>query len=307
MLRAVSPVEPTSGAPSTCDRCGAGLDPKDRFCAACGVARSDAPVLPVQQVDLSPLPRPVRGTRSNRYRRRDRGRRGRRRRPLWPALAAGGFGVLILAAGAALVVGGDGSDERTEVPPAAGAERPGTTAIPPTVPTTLAPPPPTTATPTTVQAPGPGLTVESPVVINGMGGVAVGMTVEEASSAARIDLVVQDDYGFPDCYYVVPAEGPSGVSFMVTGGTVARVDIDIAGMTTRSGVGIGSSADEVRSTYPGQIVASPHTYTDGEYLTFVPRDAADADMRIVFETKGAAVTRYRAGRLPEVEYVEGCA
>ena len=29
--------------------------------------------------------------------------------------------------------------------------------------------------------------------------------------------------------------------------------------------------------------------------------------RLVFETDGERVTRYRAGRLPEVEWVEGCA
>ena len=33
---------------------------------------------------------------------------------------------------------------------------------------------------------------------------------------------------------------------------------------------------------------------------------ADSGFEVVFETDSQRVTRYRAGRLPEVEYVEGC-
>lgn len=45
----------------------------------------------------------------------------------------------------------------------------------------------------------------------------------------------------------------------------------------------------------------------GKYLIATPAASADAGFRIVFETDGASVLKYRAGRLPEVEWVEGCA
>jgi hypothetical protein len=35
-------------------------------------------------------------------------------------------------------------------------------------------------------------------------------------------------------------------------------------------------------------------------------DSASAGKAIVFETNGKTVTNFRAGRLPEVKWVEGC-
>jgi hypothetical protein len=40
----------------------------------------------------------------------------------------------------------------------------------------------------------------------------------------------------------------------------------------------------------------------GHSLVFTP----DPQHRIIFETDGKVVTRYRAGRMPEVEWVEKC-
>src|ERR687886_480873 len=61
----------------------------------------------------------------------------------------------------------------------------------------------------------------------------------------------------------------------------------------------------------GQIKATPHPYVsrppeNGKYLTFVPKDAADKNYRIIFETSKNRVDRFRSGKLPEVEYIEGC-
>ena len=51
----------------------------------------------------------------------------------------------------------------------------------------------------------------------------------------------------------------------------------------------------------------PHKYTDGPCVVLTPAAAAGGVYRIVFETDGRRVTRYRAGTRPRVEYVEGCA
>ena len=62
---------------------------------------------------------------------------------------------------------------------------------------------------------------------------------------------------------------------------------------------------EIKNLFPDQIEVEPHKYVDGgHYLVFVPGDPADH--RVIFETDGAMVTSYRAGILPEVEWVEGC-
>ncbi len=223
----------------------------------------------------------------------------RRRRPVWPRLLVALLvGVAAAAVGAVLLWPDDdgGTDRTTAAGTTAGASAP-------------APgPTPTTATDTTSTAPPARLSADSPVLLSGIGAIRAGMTVEEAAAAGRVRLVVEDDTFAPDCVFVGPERGPSGVSFMVTDGTIGRVDVDARGVRTRSGIGIGSTEEEVKATYPGRITVSPHTYTEGgHYLTFVPRDRADADLRIVFETDGRTVTSFRAGRLPDVEYVEGCA
>ena len=64
---------------------------------------------------------------------------------------------------------------------------------------------------------------------------------------------------------------------------------------------------KIKSLYPGKIKVTPHTYVkNGHYLTFVPRDKTDQNYRVIFETDGQRVTRYRAGKLPEIGYIEGC-
>lgn len=58
--------------------------------------------------------------------------------------------------------------------------------------------------------------------------------------------------------------------------------------------------------YAGRVTVQPHKYTgpEGHYLVVsVPSDTL---LRIIFETNGRVVTRYRAGRRPPVDYVEGC-
>jgi hypothetical protein len=39
---------------------------------------------------------------------------------------------------------------------------------------------------------------------------------------------------------------------------------------------------------------------------YTPQTAQDKEFRIVFETDGNRVDRFRAGRLPEVKFPEGC-
>ena len=78
-------------------------------------------------------------------------------------------------------------------------------------------------------------------------------------------------------------------------------------MKTRSGAGNGDSEAQVQARYENRLQVSPHKYLPGgHYLTLVPSDAADLDYRVVFETDGSTVTGFHAGKLPEVELVEGC-
>ncbi|MEG4233084.1 hypothetical protein QUA40_13370 [Microcoleus sp. Pol11C3] len=157
------------------------------------------------------------------------------------------------------------------------------------------------------------LTERSKLAIDGIGPIRVGMTVDEASKAGGIRLIRSrsGDLNEYQCFYVQPKEEPKGISFMVTKGRIARVDINSKRITTISGARIGDQENRILSLYPGQIKATPHSYVirpsdNGKYLTFVPKDAVDKNYRIIFETCKNRVDRFRSGKLPEVEYTEGC-
>lgn len=159
-----------------------------------------------------------------------------------------------------------------------------------------------TETPTT-------LTPAADLVLNGIGPIRVGMSLQEAANAAGLHLATQGVYGpGADCDYYQALGAPHGVSFMVSGDRIVRVDVDTPDITTPSGAGIGSSIEEIKALYPGKIEESGHKYIpDGKYLRFVPTDSADQQYRILFETDETGnVTRFRSGFTDEVGYVEGC-
>ena len=108
------------------------------------------------------------------------------------------------------------------------------------------------------------------------------------------------------CGYLAWADGPPGVRVMVEGGRVARVDVDSGGVATALGARIGDAESRVQSLYAGRVAVTPHKYTDGHYLVVTPSAPGDSAYRLIFETAAGRVTRYRAGRRPAVEYVEGC-
>lgn len=151
------------------------------------------------------------------------------------------------------------------------------------------------------------LTSRSTLAINGIGPIGVGMTVAEALKSLGRKITLGQRISDGDCRYAEPASGPKGVAFMVIDGVIARIDVDSKRIKTRKGIGIGDTEAQVMAAYPGQIKVTTHTYDDkGHYLTFVPKDRKDRNFRLVFETDGKRVTSFRAGRLPEVEWVEGC-
>lgn len=147
------------------------------------------------------------------------------------------------------------------------------------------------------------------VHLRGAGRVTFGMTVAEASRAAG-DHLKQEDTGHDDpweCGYVTP-DHTEGLSFMTAHGRVVRADVINPSIRTRSGIGVGSSEAVVRRAYGSQIRTEPHPYGDkgDHYLIFVPRDRADRDYRVIFETWGGTVSTFRSGMLPAVGYIEGC-
>ncbi len=159
---------------------------------------------------------------------------------------------------------------------------------------------------------------EEPVSIGGLGPVRLGMTIQEAANAAQVSFVVAPMTQSDVCQYYLPEvydpekaariDSIDGIGLMVVNDQVIRIDIwPGSPVKTLSGLGIGSTFDEVNAVYDGQIEVTPHPYTEGNYLTLAP-DAAGSNLyTLVFETdKDGQVTQFRTGQFPAVKWAEGC-
>ena len=159
---------------------------------------------------------------------------------------------------------------------------------------------PDTASPSTPKA----TTTNWTVTPDGIGAIRAGMRVDELS---RVAGDVRAANASAECSYVHPSAAPHGVMIMLARGQVARVDVDSAGVMSDAGVAVGDSAARVTDAYAGRVTATPHKYVPGgQYLTVRPVPPADSPHRMVFETENGRVTRFRSGRVPEVEWVERC-
>ena len=147
---------------------------------------------------------------------------------------------------------------------------------------------------------------------DGIGPVRVGMTFDEARAALGGDLRMSDavagvEDGPDRCDHPASARLPAGVWVMVEGRRVVRVEVDSGRIATAEGARIGDTEARIEQLYPGRVTVWPHKYTDGHYLYVRPAEPSDTTRLLIFETDGRVVQRFRAGRKPQVEYVEGCA
>ncbi len=138
------------------------------------------------------------------------------------------------------------------------------------------------------------------------------MTLAEASAAAGVPIRVPADDPFgPECQYAQAALGDDALRFMVIDGRIARVDVGNPGTSrvrTLSGVGLATTEEEVKQTYPGRIRVQGHPYVPGgHYLVYVPADPGVQHLSMIFETDGRVVTSFRAGMKGAVAQIEGCA
>jgi hypothetical protein len=148
----------------------------------------------------------------------------------------------------------------------------------------------------------------SEVALNedGLGPVQVGMTLTEA---VNMGLLNENPNMKKECDFVFPAVGagiPDNIGVMIVKGQVARIDVDTGSVTTEDGARIGDTEERIKSIYDGDVQIEPHKYVPGGHYMIVMGDSASAGKAIVFETNGKTVTNFRAGRLPEVKWVEGC-
>jgi len=149
---------------------------------------------------------------------------------------------------------------------------------------------------------------DAEVRLTGIGPLQIGMTLEAATDALGLPLVPIGSNLGGDCAYYQPDAVSQALGLMVVDNRVIRVDVwPGSSLETVSGAKIGSTDEELKAFYPGQIEAMPNPYTQGEFLTLVPQDPELALYRLVFETDATGkVVQYRAGQFPAVTWPDGC-
>lgn len=145
------------------------------------------------------------------------------------------------------------------------------------------------------------------VTSTGYGPLRIGMTVANAALALKSPVPATTGLDTA-CAYVHIATAPLGMRIMITGGAVARIEVDSSAIATGLGARVGDSESRVRELYGSRVTVEPHKYLPhGHYMVVAPVPPTDSGFRLIFETDGARVTKYRAGRVPQVQWVEGCA
>ncbi len=147
------------------------------------------------------------------------------------------------------------------------------------------------------------LSRDSTVSTLGLGVVTFGLTVPTAAERSGSSMLACEPPS--ECYHISPAAAPPGISFLVHSSTIERVDIVDGPITTRSGMGIGTSAERLVEAFGDKLqreVIDANTVN----LVFVPTDAGDANFRVVFTVEDGVVTTYRAGRLPMILEDDPC-
>jgi hypothetical protein len=137
---------------------------------------------------------------------------------------------------------------------------------------------------------------------DGIGPLRMGVSLAEGARLLGEPLSVVND----ECDHVNPTKMPDGVLLMVIEDTLVRVQIDSAGIRTVEGAQVGDSESRILELYGARARIEPHKYSypEGHYVVVTP--PGDSVHRTIFETFKGRVTKYRAGRLPAVQYVEGC-
>lgn len=153
-----------------------------------------------------------------------------------------------------------------------------------------------------VPPPAPRGPLTGPVTPDGVGKVRVGARIAQAERL----LGTRYQQQLEGCGYIPTLD--ARISLLVGRGTVARVDVRGPGFPTESGVEVGDTESAVLAAYRGRIKRQRAVYDPGgSFLIHTPKGAGQKRRRTIFETDGRQVTAIRAGRLPEVALVEGCA
>ena len=149
--------------------------------------------------------------------------------------------------------------------------------------------------------PSAALDRDARITKDGLGSLRVGMTLAEVRAANGGKPADTDDQqGGGSCSSAASAKTSSGSSPTTSW---PRCRCETSRYRTRTGVHVGQSSSTVYSRYRS-VKRSRHTYIPGGFYLKV----TTGRRRIVFDVDASRrITLITSGRIPEVDYVEGCA
>ena len=142
-----------------------------------------------------------------------------------------------------------------------------------------------------------------PVSFESAGPLRPGMSLAQAVIAMEGDLWTPDTQA--RCLYFYAARAP-GMNFVFLDRHLVRIEVDSGTAATVERVKIGATEEEVQAAYPDHVIVTDAAYSGGHFLTVSAPDSADTVRKLVFETDGKRVIRFRTGLRPAVDWIEGC-
>lgn len=142
---------------------------------------------------------------------------------------------------------------------------------------------------------------------DGYCGIRLGMSPEAAIAAFPVALEKYDTAPPADvdplrCYEMFAAAPVTGVSLLVEGGAVGRIDFISATARTADGFGVGSQASAIRAKFGAAVREAPNIYEPEITDLSVVQGAA----KYIFEVENDAVRSWRVGVAPAVDYPAHC-
>jgi hypothetical protein len=176
------------------------------------------------------------------------------------------------------------------------------------------------------------ITADTPLTVIGIGPFTVGTLVSEAAERADVAMLPHNspvagtdhfwiEYG---CAEVHPLDGPwapdaqgyhwpLSVMLWNEGGDarIARVTVEDPRLRTPSGLGVGSTRDEIITALGAErITEEPLEYREEDptasSLFFTPSDPSERHLAMRFLLENGRVSTIHAGRADAVQYIEGC-
>ena len=148
------------------------------------------------------------------------------------------------------------------------------------------------------------VTQQSRITQSGLGSMRLGMTVDQAQR--RTGQRIQNTLFTPGdnaCGIAQLFPQSLGVNMQTTNLRITVINVSSPGISTRSGIEVGDRVPALRRAYGSRLRSEPNKYTPKARDYWVR--FGNRKLKFYGNPRGV-ITQISSGRLPEVDFVEGC-